>query len=104
MESVNWDAAKFWVDMFQFLFTLAVAIWVAIRTGQDKNRLAIEQMDERQDELEKRLQATEAHQEHAPTHEDITQLREQTAELGSTLGEMKNTLALIHQYLMHKKD
>ncbi|WP_315981903.1 hypothetical protein [Aliamphritea spongicola] len=34
----NWDAAKFWLDASQWIFTLATALFVWLRTGQDQNR------------------------------------------------------------------
>jgi len=102
MDTVNWDAAKFAVDAVQFVFTLAIAIWVGLRTGQDKNRAAIEEMDQRQDDLEKRIITAEEHLKHAPTHEDIAKVREEISGMQSALNTNTQMVQRIHDYLLNK--
>lgn len=101
---VNWDAFKFWLDFIVWIIAMAVAIAAWVRSGSNKNKETINEVQGDIHQLDKRIQAVEALAKAAPTHEDITQLREQTAELGSKLDGMRNTLNLIHQYMLNKKD
>lgn len=97
---VNWDAGKFLLELLQFVITVVVAIWAAVRFGQERNKSAIDTMDQRQDELERRILMTEKDLEHAATHDDIAKLQSQFSALDSKLTEMNNTLKLIHSYML----
>ncbi|MGI1669989.1 MAG: hypothetical protein K6L74_06635 [Neptuniibacter sp.] len=98
------DWAKFWLDLFIWAVAMAIAIGAWIRSGNKRNQTSINGFQEELHLLDKRVQSVEALAKAAPTHNDITELREQTAELGSKLDGMQNTLDLIHGYLLNKKD
>lgn len=97
MEAVNWDAAKFWLDLAQWGVTIGIGIAVWVRTGRNQNRKAIEGLDRRVLAIEKTL-------EHAPTHEDIAKVREEIAGMQSTLDTNTNMVQRMHDYLLNKKD
>jgi uncharacterized coiled-coil DUF342 family protein len=101
---VNWDALKFWLDFIVWMIAMAVSIGAWIRSGSNKNKETINEVQDDIHQLDKRIQAVETLAKAAPTHEDIARLREQTSELDSKLDGMQNTLNLIHQYLLNKKD
>ncbi|WP_420555195.1 hypothetical protein [Neptuniibacter marinus] len=101
---VNWDAFKFWLDFIVWVIAMFVAIAAWVRSGSNKNKETIDQAQGDIHRLDKRIQAVETLAKAAPTHEDIARLREQTSELDSKLDGMQNTLNLIHQYLLNKKD
>ena len=62
----NWDAAKFWLDASQWIFTLATALFVWLRTGQDQNRQKIQAVDNQLEQLEHRIITMEENLKHAP--------------------------------------
>ncbi|MGH1460986.1 MAG: DUF2730 family protein [Neptuniibacter sp.] len=96
--------AKFWFDVAVWIIAMGFAVSAWIRSGNKRNQASIHELQEELHRLDKRVQTVETLVKAAPTHEDITQLREQTAELDSKLDGMQNTLNLIHQYLLNKKD
>jgi uncharacterized protein (DUF3084 family) len=100
---VNWDAAKFWLDVLQWLFTIGIGVAVWIRTGRNQNRTDIQALDDRQDALERRVISAEENLKHAPTHEDIAKLQSQSSALDSKLDRVTNTVDRIHDYLMNNK-
>ena len=97
MEAVNWDAYKFFLDVFQWVLTVVVGIALWIRTGRNQNSKAVEDLDRRVLAVEKTL-------EHAPTHEDIAKVREEIAGMQSTLDTNTNMVQRMHDYLLNKKD
>lgn len=97
---VNWDAAKFLLDFVVWLIAMALAIAAWIRSGSNKNKDSILEINQKLHGHDKRIQAVEDYTEDAPTHEDITKLRVETAALNAKLTEMHNTLNLIRSYLI----
>lgn len=104
MDVINWDAAKFWLDVGQWVVTIAIGIAVWIRTGRNQNRNAIDALDQQQDALERRVLTVENHLKHAPTHEDITKVREEIAGMQSALNTNTSMVQRVHDYLLNKKD
>lgn len=96
MDVFNWDAAKFWLDVIQWVITIVVGVALWIRTGRNQNRTAVT-------ELERRVLTIEEHLKHAPTHEDIAKLQSQYSALDSKLDRVTNTVDRIHDYLMNSK-
>lgn len=95
-EPIDYDRLKFWMDLLQWAFTIAVMIFVWIDRGRKDNRDEIEG-------LERRLIAAEEHLKRSPTHEDISRLREDYSGLNSKVDRVANTLDRIHDYLMNNK-
>ncbi len=102
MSNVNWDAAKFWLDVAQWVVLIVVVAAGWIRTGSGKNSEVIKVLDERLDELDKRVISTEERLNHAPTHEDIAQLREQSSALESKLDGVAHQVNRIADHLLNK--
>lgn len=103
MENVNWDAAKFWLDVLQWVLTILVAVAMWIRTGRSDNRAAIDGAYSKIREQDQRLSALEEAQRHAPTHQDITALREEVAGMQSTLNTNTQMIQRVHDYLLINK-
>ena len=95
MDAVNWDAAKFWFDLFKWVIAIVVAIALWIRSGRDKNGEALEQ-------LERRVLTIEEHLKHAPTHEDISRVREEISGMKTALHTNTQVVQRIHDYLLNK--
>lgn len=101
---VNWDAAKFWLDVAQWVLTIVLGIALWIKSGSKENKTVIAKQAESFKALQDRVVAVEEHIRHAPTHEDISKLRAQYSALDSKLDRVTNTVDRIHDYLMNKKD
>lgn len=100
---VNWDAAKFWLDVAQWVVVLTVAIKVWVRNGQNLNKAAIETLNDELSSLDKRVLAFEKHLELAPTHEDISEVREEISGIKANLQQNTYMLQRVHDYLMNNK-
>lgn len=102
MTNVNWDAAKFWLDVVQWIVLVAVVIAGWVRTGSSQNREVINVLDERLDALDKRVISAEERLNHAPTHEDIAKLQAQYSALESKLDGVALQVNRIADHLLNK--
>jgi len=100
---LDYGAWKFWLDFAQWLFTLALAVYLWLDRGRRDNRRDIQSIGRRQVDLDTRLQLLEEQLKRVPSHDDIARLREQYAGLESKLDRVTNTLDRIHDYLMNSK-
>lgn len=103
MVDSNFDAWRFWLDVFQWLFIVLLAAWGLIERGRKDNKIAIEVIATQVETLEHRVITAEEQLRHLPTHEDIADLRSKSSALGSKLDRVTNTLDRIHDYLMNNK-
>lgn len=101
-DPTNYDALKFWLDVAQWVFTIALMIFVWIDRGRSDNRNLIKQVAERQEVLERRLLTAEEQMRHLPTHDDFAKVQTQVAGLDSKLDRVTNTVDRVHDYLMNK--
>ncbi|MGB1239351.1 MAG: hypothetical protein ACPG4U_14125 [Pseudomonadales bacterium] len=99
---MNWDAAKFWLDVAQWVVLIIVAIGGWVRTGSNQNREIITALDDRLDSLEHRVISAEERLNNAPTHEDIAKLREQYSALESKLDGVAHQVNRIADHLLNK--
>lgn len=97
MDTVDWDAAKFWLDLLKWLMAIVVAIVLWVRSGRNQNGQAVSK-------LERRVLTIEEHLKHAPTHEDIAKLREEVSGIQSALNANTTMVQRMHDYLLNKKD
>jgi hypothetical protein len=102
MTSVNWDAAKFWLDVVQWAVLVAVVVAGWIRTGSSQNREVINLLDEKLDGLDRRIISTEERLNHAPTHEDFAKLHAQYSGLESKLNGIERQVNRISDHLLRK--
>lgn len=98
----NWDAAKFWLDSIQWVFTLGTAVFVWLRTGQAQSQQAIQAVDNQLEQLEYRMITMEENLKHAPTHEDISSVRAEIAGIKANLQQNTYMLQRVHDHLMQK--
>lgn len=103
MDGVNWDAAKVLLDLLQWVVMLAIGIKVWISNGQNQNKKAISDINQQQQDLDKRVLAVEEHLRHAPTHEDISEVREEMSGIKANLHQNTEMLRRVHDYLMTGK-
>lgn len=103
MDDLNYSALRFWIDIGQVLFTLALAAYVWIDRGRSANRRDISTIDRRQQNMDSRLNLFEEQLKHVPTHDDITRMREEVSGVRAKLDRVTTTLDRIHDYLMNNK-
>lgn len=99
----DYTAWKFWLDVAQWLVTLSLALFVWFDRGRRDNQGAIKELTQKMERIEHRVLKTEEQMLHIPTHDDIAQLRAQTAALESKLDGVGHTVDVIHDYLMNQK-
>ena len=98
----NWDEAKFWLDVIQWVVLVVVVIAGWVRNGSSQNREIISELDQRVDQLDRRVVSTEERLNLAPTHEDIAKLQAQYSALESKLDGVAHQVNRIADHLLHK--
>jgi len=112
--SEGYELAKFWFDVIQTLLIAAVGIMSWLNNRQRITSATITKLensiDERLDSQGTRLTRVEQDLKHSPDHNDFKRVHQRLDVLNGELKElkgefhsMKNTLTLIHQYLMDRK-
>ncbi len=99
---MDYNELKLWLDLAQWIATILLGLFVWIDKRRKDNTDKIDQLKLGQEKLNHRLVKVEVHARLAPTHEDITALREQNASTQSKLDRVTNTLDRIHDHLMNK--
>ena len=96
-EALNYDAAKFWFDVLQFILTLVIGVyvWVVNRHRVTHTRIdGLEgHVDGKLNDHEKRLIIMEKEVEHLPNHDDVGVLRQRTAAIE---GDIKGVREELH--------
>lgn len=113
---MNWLNAdnKFWLDLVQWLVTLALAVSVWLRKpGEDAGRAVAElreDVDARMQGHTARLTEIEAHMEHMPTDEELAKLEgsiqtldERTKGMADRMAVMAASLQRIETYLLSNR-
>lgn len=109
---MEYEAAKIWVDVGQFLITGAIGVYLWWERQSDSTRQRIDSLetdvDARLDNQGMRLSRVEAKVDQLPSHEDIGDLHARINDVARGMntmsGEMsgiKTTLNLIHQHLLN---
>lgn len=111
---MEYEGAKFWFDAAQ---TIMIAIIGIMNWLNNRQRITIatitkleDSMDQQLDSQATRLTRVEQDLKHSPDHNDFKRVHQRLDVLNGELKElkgefhsMKNTLTLIHQYLMDRK-
>jgi len=99
MGEMNYDAAKFWLEIV--LFVINVGFWAFVwNSNKDKaTKAQLEEHAIRLGKMDERLKASLSHTELAPVYERINSVDKQ---LGKIQGQM-HTLDLIHELLLNKR-
>ena len=121
MKPIDWDAARFWLDVAQWLFIGLLAIWGYLRTKDTDNAQALKALYERfeafmnntreaNEAQNNRLTALEKSIEHLPTQGEIADLREDVAAtkaqvegMSHSLSRVEHQTTLIHEHLLRSK-
>ncbi|CAA0111640.1 Uncharacterised protein [BD1-7 clade bacterium] len=111
-ESLDYKAAAFWFSVFQFLYMVAMTVWVwnanrhnaSKQMIEDKNTALANQLSQHNN----RLTQVERDLQHLPDHEDMsvihTRINDSAQSLEAVRGELKqinNTMQLMHSYLLN---
>ena len=95
--ALNYEAAKFWFDVLQFILTLAIGVyvWVVNRHRVTHTRIAglEDHVADKFADHEKRLITVEKDIEHLPDNDDVSILRQRTAAIE---GDIKGVRQEIH--------
>lgn len=116
MSDINWDAAKFFVDLVYLLGVIAVGVYAWIISRSKVNTEAIVEVDGRLNDHEVRIVRLEEYDRHAPNREDIEQLHtrvsnvkdavnevgEKMANLSGVLSGMKRSVDRLNDYHMNR--
>lgn len=110
MNDIDFTAAKFWFDVAQGFFTLAVAVYVWLANRRKANQAEIDNVNMRVRHAEDRVLKLEAIKAYLPSNEEIGQIHSRVDQVGQGLkgmeGELKqinNTMQLIQQHLLAEK-
>ncbi|MDO0944643.1 DUF2730 family protein [Chromohalobacter israelensis] len=110
MESINWDAAKVFSDLGQWLIMGAFAIYAWWSRRNSDNGKTLNGINNRIDGLDKHLAQVEQTIKHRPRHDDLDKLRTEMThtnrELAEVSSQLKSTTALLnrlHDYLLQER-
>ncbi|GGA95865.1 DUF2730 family protein [Agarivorans gilvus] len=99
METGNWAAWRFYLDVAQILATVALFIWIRVTSGQRANRDDLQALRQEVQTQDKRLSLLETHVSGFPK-EEVIQLSVQVAGITSTLTAMSEQM----KRLEHKQN
>jgi len=83
--------------------TMALAIHGWLLRRQMANRQAIEQLAERMETIERRIERHEAKLDQAPGHEHLSELRDAIATMQGQIRHMSRSLDRIETYLLERE-
>jgi hypothetical protein len=108
------EGLKPWLDLVQWVFTVALGLFVWLRKPGEDAGAAVATLradhDQRLHQHAARLTEIEAHMEHMPTSEELKELEgtvreigQRTAGIADSMTTMRATLARIETYLLHSR-
>lgn len=100
---IDYSAWRFWFSVLQWVVTIGVALFVALDRVRNDSRAELSQAKATIDNIEKRVTRVEEALVHAPTHDDISNLRSELAGATAKLETVTRTLQRIEDYLLNKK-
>ncbi|MDZ7920744.1 DUF2730 family protein [Rhodoferax sp.] len=121
MTSIDYSAAKFWLDIAHWLALIAIGVWTYLRTRDNENASAVKAVaveladfirasNLANQEQNQRLTVMEETVKHLPTAREQSELREEVASLaaglegmGTLLKRVEHQTQLIHQHLLSNK-
>lgn len=109
---VNYDAARFWFSVVQWLLTIGVWIYVWITNRSRVTSARIETLEKgtsaRIEAQGNRLAMVEEALRHAPSHDHLSDLHEKVNRVGNVMQELRGelsaiqrTLSLINEHLIN---
>ena len=119
--TLDYTAAKFWLDISHWVALIALAVWSYLRTKDNDNASAvktvadglasfIEASGKANQEQDNRLTIMEETVKHLPTQKEQSELRSEVAALTSDVSGMKHLLErvehqtnLIHNHLLNNR-
>lgn len=112
---MNMDAAKFWLDVVQFILMGAIAFYMHIvarqRVTQDKLDAHMAEVTQTLNGLGQRLARVEEAHRHSPTHGDMGALAKELGELRGDVQQMagglegiRRAVDLINQHLLSRHE
>lgn len=109
MTTPDWNAYRFVFDVLQTLFMAALGIYAWWTSRSRATTSAINQVEIRMEELNRRVDKVEHDISHLPDHDDIGDIHEKVNQVATTmsnvqgeLGQMNKTLGLINEYLLNQ--
>lgn len=120
MTSIDYSAAKFWMDIAHWVFLIGLGVWTYLRTKDNDNAKAVKVValelaefikasNLANQEQNQRLTVMEETVKHLPTARDQSELREEVAGLTSSLDGMglllkrlEHQTQLIHNHLLSR--
>jgi hypothetical protein len=118
---LDYNAAKFWLDVAQWLFIGGLAVWAYLRGKDSDNKLAIKAVADElaefiaqsrlaNDDQNHRLTTLQEKVNHLPTEQDLTHLsndmssvKAQINGMASLLSRVEHQTNLIHDHLLNNK-
>lgn len=116
----DYSAAKFWLDVAQWLFIGTLAVWAYLRGKDSDNKHAIQMVADElaefiaqsrlaNDDQNTRLTTLQEKVNHMPTEQDVTHLSNDMSSVKAQINGMASLLArvehqtnLIHDHLLNK--
>lgn len=118
---LDYNAAKFWLDVAQWLFIGGLAVWAYLRGKDSDNKQAIKAVADElaefiaqsrlaNDDQNHRLTTLQEKVSHLPTEQDLTHLsndmssvKAQINGMASLLSRVEHQTNLIHDHLLNNK-
>ena len=92
MDNLDYKALGFLLDLVQWAFMIALAIWAFIDRGRKDNRIALEDLTREVSRVDDRVIRLETVQKNMPTHKDYAGLGQTVAGLESQMKAQNNLL------------
>lgn len=98
---MNYDTAKIWIDLAQFLLTGLIAVWLYFEHRHDRTHERIGLMEAKSDlrfeQQNEQLIALRCDLNNRPEHQDLALLCEKTNELAVTTSKMEGEMQFIRR-------
>ncbi len=110
METIDWNAARFYFDVLSAIFMVGVAIYVWWTTRTRANSNALDDVHDRLDEMDRHVTTLRQALDSRPSYTEINALRAELSEINSGMSrisaQMQSTSVLLdrlHDYLLADK-
>lgn len=93
---MDYEALKFWADIFWKVGTIATLVWLAIKQQSAVNATAIQKLDERLDDHAERLIHLEERHEASPGYQDLDKIHDRISKCNDALNSLRESAAALH--------
>ena len=104
MFEINPQWAKFWLDFISTMAVFALFLYTWIDKKRKNNSQDIDQLQEKQTDLDSRVQKLENTQSLMATHEDVSAIKVQLEGLNQKISAVDHILKILHQHMLDKGD